>query len=161
MKSKKDLLEHLKPVKINTPGSDFFETLASQIVEEHPKLKRKGKNNLRIMRMALVAAAVIVIAFVLMKSFANEPPQSTSPEKTLLSEIQDDEIYAYIKEHIDEFSIEEITEILTHDELDVLFESQSNELDLFLAEISDEEIINYIDRENLYLDEFEDELLIF
>ena len=160
MKSKKDLLDHLKPVKIDAPDSEFFETLASQVVKEHPIVKRKGKNNLRIMRMALAAAAVIVMAFVLMKSFSIEP-QSTSPEKTLLSEIQDDDIYAYVEEHIDEFSIEEITETLTEDDLDVLFENQSNELDFFFAEISDEEIINYIDKENLDLDEFEDELLIF
>ena len=160
MKSKKDLLDHLKPVKIDAPDSEFFETLASQVVKEHPIVKRKGKNNLRIMRMALAAAAVIVMAFVLMKSFSIEP-QSTSPEKTLLLEIQDDDIYAYVEEHIDEFSIEEITETLTEDDLDVLFENQSNELDFFFAEISDEEIINYIDKENLDLDEFEDELLIF
>ena len=160
MKSKKDLLDHLKPVKIDAPDSEFFETLASQVVKEHPVVKRKGENNLRIMRMALTAAAVIVMAFVLMKSFSIKP-QSISPEKTLFSEIQDDEIYAYVEEHIDEFSIEEITEILTEDDLDVLFENQSNELDFFFAEISDEEIINYIDKENLDLDEFEDELLIF
>jgi hypothetical protein len=160
MKSKKDLLDHLKPVKIDTPDSEFFETLASQIVKEHPIVKRKGNNNLRIMRMALAAAAVIVMAFVLMKSFSIEP-QSTSPEKTLLSEIQDEDIYAYVEEHIEEFSIEEITETLTEDDLDVLFENQSNELDFFFAEISDEEIMNYLNKENLDLDEFEDELLIF
>lgn len=160
MKSKKDLLDHLKPVKIDALDSEFFETLASQVVKEHPVVKRKGKNKLRIMRMALTAAAVIVMAFVLMKSFSIKP-QSISPEKTLFSEIQDDGIYAYVEEHIDEFSMEEITEILTEDDLDILFENQSNELDFFFAEISDEEIINYIDKENLDLYEFEDELLIF
>ena len=112
------------------------------------------------MRMALAAAAVIVIAYVLMKSFSIEP-QSVNSEKPLLSEIQDEAIFAYVDEHIDEFSIEEITETLTEEDLNVLFENQSNELDFFFAEISDEEIINYIDKENLDLDEFEDELLIF
>jgi len=160
MKSKKDLLDHLKPVKIDAPDSEFFETLASQVVKEHPVVKRKGENNLRIMKMALTAAAVIVMAFVLMKSFSIEP-QIKSPEKTFLSEIQDEDIYAYVEEHIEEFSIEEITETLTEDDLYVLFENQSNELDFFFAEISDEEIINYINKENLDLDEFEDELLIF
>ena len=95
-----------------------------------------------------------------MKSFSIKP-QSISPEKTLFSEIQNDEIYAYVEEHIDEFSIEEITETLTEDDLDVLFENQSNELDFFFANISDKEIINYIEKENLDLDEIEDELLIF
>ena len=160
MKSKKDLLDHLKPVKMDAPDSEFFEALASQVVQEHLIVKRKWKNNLRIMRMALAAAAVIVIAFVLMKSFSIEP-QSIKSEKPLLSEIQDEAIFAYVDEHIDEFSIEEITETLTEEDLNVLFENQSNELDFFFAEISDEEIINYIDKENLDLDEFEDELLIF
>jgi hypothetical protein len=45
--------------------------------------------------------------------------------------------------------------------LNFLFENQSNELDFFFAEINDEEIMNYINKENLDLDEFEDELLIF
>ncbi len=160
MKSKKDLLDHLKPLKIDAPDSEFFEALASQVVQEHLIVKRKWKNNLRIMRMALAAAAVIVIAYVLMKSFSIEP-QSIKSEKQLLSEIQDEAIFAYVFGHIDEFSIEEISETLTEDDLDVLFENQSNELDFFFAEISDEEIINYIDKENLDLDEFEDELLIF
>ena len=160
MKSKKDLLDHLKPVKIDAPDSEFFETLASQVVKEHPIVKRKGKNNLRIMRTALAAAVVIVMAFVLIKSFSIEV-QSVNMEKSLLSEIQDEEIYAYVDEHIDEFSIEEITETLTEEDLNVLFENQTNELDFFFAEISDEEIIKYIDKENIDLDEFEDELLIF
>ena len=160
MKSKKDLLDYLKPVKIDAPNSEFFETLASQVVKEHPMLKRKGNNNLRIIRMALAAAAVVVLAFFLMKSFSIES-QSTSLEKTFLSEIQDEDIYAYVEEHIEEFSIEEITETLTEDDLDVLFKNQSNELDFFFAEISDKEIINYIEKENLDLEQFEDELLIF
>ena len=160
MKSKKDILDHLQPIKIDAPDSEFFETMASQVVKEHPIVKRKGKNNLRIMRMAMAAAAVLVLAFVLMKSFSIEP-QSVNSEKPLLSEIQDEAIFAYFDEHIDEFSIEEITETLTEEDLNVLFENQSNELDFFFAEISDEEIINYIDKENLDLDEFEDELLIF
>ena len=160
MKSKKDILDHLQPIKIDAPDSEFFETLASQVVKEHPIVKRKGKNNLRIMKMAMAAATVLVLAFVLMKSFSIEP-QSVNSEKPLLSEIQDEAIFAYVDEHIDEFSIEEITETLSEEDLNVLFENQTNELDFFFAEISDEEIINYINKENLDLDEFEDELLIF
>ena len=160
MKSKKDILDHLEPIKIDAPDSEFFETLASQVVKEHPIIKRKGKNNLRIMRMAMAAAAVLVLAFVLMKNFSIEV-QNTNTEKPLLSEIQDEAIFAYIDEHIDEFSIEEITENLTEEDLNFLFENQSNELDFFFAEINDEEIMNYINKENLDLDEFEDELLIF
>ena len=160
MKSKKDLLDHLKPVKANTPDSDFFETLASQVVQEYPIAKRQPQNNLRILKMAMAAAAVLVLAFVLMKNFSIEV-QNTNTEKPLLSEIQDEAIFAYIDEHIDEFSIEEITENLTEEDLNFLFENQSNELDFFFAEINDEEIMNYINKENLDLDEFEDELLIF
>lgn len=160
MKIKKDILNHLKPVKTNTPDADFFEDIAAQIVKEYPITTRPKKNHLRILRMAMAAAAVIVMAFVLMKSFSIEV-QSVNMEKSLLSEIQDEEIYAYVDEHIDEFSIEEITETLTEEDLNVLFENQTNELDFFFAEISDEEIIKYIDKENIDLDEFEDELLIF
>ena len=160
MKIKKDILNHLKPVKTNTPDADFFEDIAAQIVKEYPITTRPKKNHLRILRMAMAAAAVIVMAFVLIKSFSIEV-QSVNMEKSLLSEIQDEEIYAYVDEHIDEFSIEEITETLTEEDLNVLFENQTNELDFFFAEISDEEIIKYIDKENIDLDEFEDELLIF
>jgi hypothetical protein len=160
MKSKKDLLDHLKPVKANTPDSVFFETLATQVVQEYPIAKTQWQNNFRIFKMALAAAAVLVLAFVLMKSFSIEA-QNTNTEKPLLSEIQDEAIFAYVDEHIDEFSLEEITENLTEEDLNFLFENQSNELDFFFAEISDQEIMNYINKENLDLDEFEDELLIF
>jgi hypothetical protein len=134
--------------------------MAAQVVQEHPIAKRQPQNNLRILKMAMAAAAVLVLAFVLMKKFSIEV-QSVNTEKPLLSEIQDEAIFAYVDEHIDEFSIEEITENLTEEDLNVLFENQSNELDFFFAEISDKEIMNYINKENLDLDEFEDELLIF
>ena len=68
MKSKKDILDHLQPIKIDAPDSEFFETLASQVVQEYPIAKRQPQNNLRILKMAMAAAAVLVLAFVLMNS---------------------------------------------------------------------------------------------
>ena len=160
MKNKKDILDHLKPVKVNAPGPDFFEVLAKKVVDDNPKESKEGRIRFMAIKMSLAVAAVLIIAAVLFKDFSNQQkPQQA--QKEFLSEINDDEIYAYVEAHIDEFSIEEISESLSKGVLDIDYTNSGNELEFYFADISDEEIIEYIYRENIDLDELEDELLIF
>ena len=43
MKKGKDILDHLRPEKTNTPDNDFFEALASKIAVEHPKIRNRNR----------------------------------------------------------------------------------------------------------------------
>ena len=161
MKNKKDILDHLKPVKIETPDQSFFDQLAKKVVTENPKAKNERRLGAKLFRMSLAAAAVLLIGVVLFNDFENQQkPQQA--QRVFLSEINDAEIYDYVDEHIEDFTLEEIEEVISDDDLE-LYENLENtsELDFYFSDISDEEISTYINEEFIDLDEFEDELLIF
>ena len=161
MKNKKDILDHLKPVKIETPDKSFFDQLAKKVVTENPKAKNERRLGAKLFRMSLAAAAVLLIGVVLFNDFENQQkPQQA--QRVFLSEINDAEIYDYVDEHIEDFTLEEIEEVISDDDLE-LYENLENtsELDFYFSDISDEEISTYINEEFIDLDEFEDELLIF
>ena len=161
MKSKKEILDHLKPVKIETPDQSFFDQLAQKVVTENPKAKNERRLGAKLFKMSLAAAAVLLIGVVLFNDFENQQkPQQA--QRVFLSEINDSEIYDYVDEHIEDFTWEEIEEVISDDDLG-LYENLENtsELDFYFSHISDEEISTYINEEFIDLDEFEDELLIF
>ena len=82
----------------------------------------------------------------------SKPTKELKVERDLFYDVNDEEIYAYVNEHIDDFTI---------DELSIPFNDETIEEDFYLTDISQDEIISYIEAENIDLDEFEDELLIF
>ena len=51
--------------------------------------------------------------------------------------------------------------IADHTKISLILFNKSIEEDFYLTDISQDEIISYIEAENIDLDEFEDELLIF
>ena len=157
MKKGKDILDHLRPEKIKTPDNDFFEALASKIAVKHPINRNRNRILPRVIGMSFAAAAVLIIAVVLFKDFS-QPVAKTKVDKALFADINDEEIYAYVDEHLDDFSIEEIEERFSSEEL--VYIDVEIGLDLF-SDISKDEIMDYIENENIDLDEFEDELLIF
>ena len=157
MKKGKDILDHLRPEKIKTPDNDFFEALASKIAVKHPINRNRNRILPRVIGMSFAAAAVLIIDVVLFKDFS-QPVAKTKVDKALFADINDEEIYAYVDEHLDDFSIEEIEERFSSEEL--VYIDVEIGLDLF-SDISKDEIMDYIENENIDLDEFEDELLIF
>ena len=78
-----------------------------------------------------------------------------------LADINDAEIYNYVDEHIDDFTLEEIEEVIIDEDFGLYDLENTSELDFFFSNISDEEIDSYINEEFIDLNEFEDELLIF
>ena len=157
MESKKEILNHIKLVKVDTPNQAFFESLSKKVVDENPKTKFNRSIGHKLVKMTLAAAAVLIIALVLFKDFS-DPAVPQKAEENLFSKINDEEIYAYVDQHIDEFTLEEITAVLSAEEVD---NENAMEVDVYFTDISQEEIMDYIENENIDLDEFEDELLIF
>jgi hypothetical protein len=151
MKKEKDILDHLSPEKINTPDNEFFESLSTKVAKQNPRPHIKTRVLTKIISMSLATAAVLLIAFVLFKDFT-QPIKELKVEQDILFDVNDEEIYAYVDEHLDDFTTEEIEESFSDD--------IGSELDLF-SNISQDEIMDYIENENIDLDEFEDELLIF
>ena len=151
MKKEKDILDHLSPEKINTPDNEFFESLSTKVAKQNPRPHIKTRVLTKIISMSLATAAVLLIAFVLFKDFT-QPIKELKVEQDILFDVNDEEIYAYVDEHLYDFTTEEIEESFSDD--------IGSELDLF-SNISQDEIMDYIENENIDLDEFEDELLIF
>ena len=157
MKKEKDILDHLSREKINTPDNEFFESLSAKVARQNPRPHFKTRVFTKIISLSLATAAVLLIAFVLFKDFT-QPIKDLKAEKDILFDVNDEEIYAYVDEHLDDFTIEEIEESFRTEELE--YDDIGGELDLF-SNISQDEIMDYIESENIDLDEFEDELLIF
>ena len=151
MKKKKDLLDHLQPEKIRPPSEAYFKTLAQKVSVEERHSAVKNRRFIKITGFALAAAAVLFMAFVLFNDFS-KPTKELKVEQDLFYDVNDEEIYTYVNEHIDDFTI---------DELSIPLGDESIEEDFYLTDISQDEIISYIEAENIDLDEFEDELLIF
>ncbi len=161
MNKKKDILDFIKPAKLETPDKDFFDQLANKVVRENPKIMSNKSQGARIVKWSLALAAACIVGIVLFTNFSKEPVPVKTVKTELLSEVNDNEIYSYIDEHIDDFTLEEIEEIIIDKDLGLYDLENANDLDLFFSDISDEEIDNYINEEFIDLDEFEDELLIF
>lgn len=157
MKKEKDILDHLSPEKINTPDNDFFQSLATKVAKENPNPHVKNRILTKIISFSLATAAVLLIAFVLFKD-VTQPAKKLKVDQDLLFDVNDEEIYAYVDEHLDDFTIEEIEESFSSEEL--VYDDIESGMDLF-SNISQDEIMDYIENENIDLNEFEDELLIF
>ena len=161
MHKKKDILDSIKPVKIETPNQEFFDQLAKTVVRENPKIVYKRNLGPKIAKWSLAAAAAFLLGVLLFKNLSHDPITQKPVQTEFLAGINDAEIYAYVDEHIEDFTLEEIEEVIINEDLGLYDLENTSELDFFFSDISDEEISTYINEEFIDLDEFEDELLIF
>lgn len=158
MSNKQDILDHIKPAKINVPDEDFFCGLATKVTNAYPK-ERKKKGRTRFLYFKYAAAAILVIGFVLFQQF-NTPTLQVKKAESYLAEVSTSQILEYIDTHIENYSDDEIIEIAS------IILTEDNEFmanDSFLpSDIEQADIEQYINEEYINLNEFEeDELLIF
>jgi len=161
MHKKKDILDFIKPAKIETPDQDFFDQLANKVVQENPKIVYNRSQGPKIVKWSLAAAAAFLLGVLLFKNLSHDPIPQKTVKTEFLADINDAEIYNYVDEHIDDFTLEEIEEVIIDEDFGLYDLENTSELDFYFSDISDEEISTYINEEFIDLDEFEDELLIF
>jgi len=161
MHKKKDILYYIKPAKIETPDQDFFDQLAKKVVRENPKIVYKRSYGPKIVKWSLAAAAAFLLGVLLFKNLSHDSIPQKTVQTEFLAGINDVEIYNYVDEHIEDFTLEEIEEVIINEDIGLYDLENTSELDFFFSDISDEEIDSYINEEFIDLDEFEDELLIF
>ena len=149
MKKEKRHIRSSPTGKIRTPSEAYFKTLVQKVsVEErHSAIKIDDSSNYWFCASGC-SCSIYGILF-LFNDFS-KPTKELKGEKDL-SMMNDEEIYAYVNEHIDDFTI---------DELSIPLSDETIEEDFYLTDISQDEIISYIEAENIDPDEFEDELLI-
>lgn len=167
MSKKKEILDHIKPIKRKAPDRNYFESLSANIVKEYKKADRSQNPRTKIILWSFSLAAACLTGVLIYTAILKEPApalknkQVETVHSELLSDINNEEISTYISENIDDFTLEEIEEVAMSDEIKLDLLDNESTLDFYMNDISKEEIEDYINQEFIDLDEFEDELLIF
>jgi len=146
MKENKDILDFIKVNEGSTPGKNYFDDLAQKILENKtpivliPFYKKPAF-------WSIVAAASVTLIIV--------TSPFSSPKKTLVAELSVEEITQYIEENIEDFNTETIEEFIILNQTTEA-SSKSNHLQNKLIQLNEEEILDYIETENIWT-EFDDE----
>lgn len=166
MNDSKNILHHIQPEKIVVPSEDYFDQLAKGIITgQKATMEQKARVIPFYRRKAVMwwsAAAAVVLVFLLTfipSSFNREESVTAKLDALPKSEIRD-----YIVENIDDFELDELTEIVEPSTVDafraspVTLEKQSDD-SLFDA-LSAAEIEAYFEQEGIDEEELEEELFI-
>ena len=160
MKQEKNIFDYLKATKKTTPDTSYFENMAKDILAKEKNVAPKKivplyKNPV----FWLVAtAASVVLLVILSQKFTTDKDTTIA-----LEDVSSTEVLAYVEDNIDEFDAYLIAEYVSIDDLqeekiDVIVEEESTEAIEELEEVEIDDILYYLEYEELDIDEIEDEL---
>jgi len=165
MKENEDIFDHLKKRKIETPSKDYFDALAASVIEQESKETKVIPIGRKIFYWSTAAAAILVVGFFLF----NIPRQTQTNILAQLDDVSTEELILYVYENIDDFDTEQLGETLSDEEIDELDEELSIEmLDISYVEssesisfddIDEQEILDYLELEDIDLDELENDFI--
>lgn len=165
MEEEKNILDHLKVKKNETPNADYFANLANDIITSQKVKSVSFYKNISTW-VGLAAASLIITFFIISKT------SGTEKENVLLalSDIEQVEIESYIYRNIEDFSTEMIIELIpvvdaadkteTNSVIEAAEDIAENTIPELFNDISEEDILEYFDSEDIELEELEDELYI-
>ncbi len=178
MEEKKDIFDFIEKRPIETPDADYFKSLADKVISdvaeepEEPQAKIIPLYRRSIVWISGVAAAILV-AFLLLPETTgtgNLDPLAFSDEPSR------EEVLAYVNDNIDDFDEELLVEFIAmknlgsepvleqtiepeEEPLETIIETETQDLQESLKNISDEEILEYLELEG-ELDENEDDFIL-
>lgn len=163
MNEEKDIFDFIEKRKVDMPDKAYFDNLAQSVIDSQ-KTKIIPLYKRPITWISAVAAAVLVLFIV---NF-NSPDDIIPPSNEIsFNDISREELLAYVDENIDEFDIEMIAEFVPVDELNAKYEALENTMiededvdpleSITLENITKEEILEYLNDEDLDFSDFEDE----
>ena len=152
MKKKQDIFNHLKPGKISTPEESYFTQLASDIIRSQevrviPLYKKP---------ILWFSAAAAVIAVLIVFNFNSS--EENNDVLLALNEISSEELFLYVDENIEDFESDMLIEIIPITNIEsVEFVSElsetanvvSSESTIDFEEINNEDILDYINSEEI------------
>lgn len=170
MKDEKDIFDFLEKKSPKTPDASYFESLAKQVAsqsEELPKAKVVPLYSRPIVWIAGAAAAVLLVFFL-----GGEKQGLLKSDDIEFDDLSKAEILAYVDANIDDFDEEMLVEFISTKELnpkeitedfqtpkDLESDSKNTvELSNSLETVSTEEILEYLDDEEIDLMELEDDI---
>lgn len=178
MEEKKDIFNFIEKRPIETPDASYFKDLADKVIAdvndepEEPQAKIIPLFQRPITWISGVAAAVLV-AFLLL-------PEATGSISTIdlanTNEPSRAEVLAYVNDNIDDFDEELLIEFIAEknlgsepvltqepqpevEPLETIIETETKDLQESLKQISDEEILEYLELEG-GLDESDDDFIM-
>ncbi|MGB0915385.1 MAG: hypothetical protein ACPGVI_04890 [Crocinitomicaceae bacterium] len=165
MKNEKDIFDFIKSVKTEEPSAEYFNNLADKIIADN-KTKVIPLHKKPFFWLSS-AAAIAIVLFSVIKF--NNATEIESPTLLAFNEVDNVEIFQYIDENIEEFDTELIAELIPESKLEVTKsvqpdtgteEIQESSSVVSLDEITNEEILEYLNDEEIELSDLEEDLFI-
>ena len=160
MENPNNIFDQIRKRKITVPENAYFDAMADSIISQQaPKIIPLYKKPLVWISSA---AAVALIAITIQLSTSAEESMNL---QTALNDIPRETILEYVTENIDDYEIDEITEVIpdqTIQDIEVFqpitIQSESN---LSFENISNEEILDYLLEEGIDLEDMNESELFF
>jgi hypothetical protein len=160
MENPNNIFDQIQKRKITVPENAYFNAMADSIISQQaPKIIPLYKKPLVWISSA---AAVALIAITIQLSTSAEESMNL---QTALNDIPRETILEYVTENIDDYEIDEITEVIpdqTIQDIEVFqpitIQSESN---LSFENISNEEILDYLLEEGIDLEDMNESELFF
>jgi hypothetical protein len=152
MEQQKNILDHFRPRRIETPDESFFSNLADQISFEQNVPIKKNYKLKRLVYVSLAAAAIVVFGlWILNDSTKGNGLKNTG--STYFAQVDKSELEKYIEDE------------MLGSSKDTLTNSQSSKVDILggkslqelMSELTVEEIESFFKTEGFYPDHLEDE----
>jgi hypothetical protein len=168
MEKEKNILDFLKPRERDSLDNAYFDNLVSSIISAHPKVETKKIIPLyKKPTFWISSIAAVFIGLIALKTF-------TSPsEKTYnFNSVSHSELMAYVDDNIDEFdqdllvkyiSVESPTKIQAKELIEQNMTTKKVQVNsktktVLFEDLQKEEILNYLDSEELNIDDLEPEI---
>ena len=158
MEENKDIFDYLKVNKVEGPNSFYFESLANSVIE-------KSQANTKVIPLyrkpiTWVSAAAASIAVILLVNLFNQPTENGNV-LLALNDIPHNEIEAYVSENIDDFDTDLIAEFIDEENLNITEVESVQEIQtekiIDFEEITAKDILDYLDDEEIELEDLQDE----
>lgn len=168
MEKEKNIVDFLKPRERESLDNAYFENLAASIVSAHPKVEAKKIIPLyKKTTFWISSIAAVFIGLIALNTF------TSSSEKTYnFNSVSHSELMAYVEDNIDEFDqdllvkyipVESSTKIIAKELIDQKTATEkvqvkSKSKTVLFDDLQKEDILNYLDAEELSIDDLEPEI---
>ncbi|GAB5416395.1 MAG: hypothetical protein Crog4KO_10190 [Crocinitomicaceae bacterium] len=176
MEEKKDIFDFIEKRPIETPGADYFKSLADKVIsdvaEEPEEIKTKviPLHRRPAVWLSGVAAAILVAFLMLPDETIN-----VDPVEITFDDLSKKEVLAYVDENIEDFDEELLMEFIAADNLKIntafepnkvedvdpietMVETETKDLQESLESISNQEILEYLEEEGFGSEDEDDDL---
>ncbi len=163
MEQQRNMLDHMKPVKIEGLDDGFLKDLSKKIVSENPQRSRSIQTTYwkKLVLIGFSAAAIFVLGFLLLNQSGDGELTMNLPSN--LAELKQSEIENYIEENSRDFERDSIVEALEKEEVSEELNVESGEKDLeqLFSALTLKEIDQYFKAEGIDPEDPEEDDLLY